>query len=79
MKTSGQHDRSTEQADDFETRQLRVVEHPIKFEQRDQTKDADQQPKENFVPGKRDQERDRPQHDRADEPQNENGARLFRL
>ncbi len=35
MKTSGQHDRSTDQSDDFEIRQVRVVEHPVKFEQRD--------------------------------------------
>src|SRR5204862_1635953 len=32
MKTSGQHDRSTDQSDDLEIRQAAMVEHSIKFE-----------------------------------------------
>ncbi len=56
-----------------------MIEHAVKFPERDQAESADQQPKQNFEPGKRDEERDRPKSDCAEEAQNEHRARPRRF
>src|SRR4029077_2082208 len=46
----------------------------IEFPQRDQTHDADQSVEREFVSGKNDQQRNRPEHDRAGKAENEDGT-----
>jgi hypothetical protein len=75
IKTAGEHDRAANHSGDFEIREFLVIEHPVKFEEPDHSEDADQQPKQNLVSGKHDQQRDCPKRNRAGEPQNESGAR----
>jgi hypothetical protein len=49
-----------------------VIEHPVKFQKRDQSEYADQYPKQDFETGERYEECDRPERNRADESQNKN-------
>ena len=74
VKTAGKQDGAANHAGDLEIRQAFVIEHPIKFQEPDHSEQADQQPKQDLVPGEHDQQCDRPEHDRADEPQNEDGT-----
>src|ERR1700738_4489122 len=75
METSRQRDRTADHCRDLEVGQRYMVEHPIKFPERDQSKHADQEPKQNFISRKCDGQRDGPENDRADEPENENRTR----
>ena len=52
-----------------------MIEHPVKFPKADHSEHADQQPKQQLVSGKHNQQRDCPKRDRADEPQNEGRTR----
>ncbi len=41
-----------------------MIRHPVKFQEPDHSEDADQQPKQDLIEGKRDQQRDCPKRDR---------------
>ncbi len=42
IKTAGEHHSAADHSGDFEIRQSFVIEHPIKFQEADHSKDADQ-------------------------------------
>src|SRR5713226_795970 len=52
-----------------------MIEHAIKFPQRAQTERADQRVERKFVTGKSDDQRDRPEDNRADKAKKESGLR----
>ena len=52
-----------------------MIEHPIELPKADHSKHADQQPEQDLETGERDDKRDGPERDGADESQNEDGAR----
>jgi hypothetical protein len=56
-----------------------VIEHPVKFKEAEHSERTNQQPKQDFEPGECDEERDRPEHDRTDESQNEDRAARNRI
>jgi hypothetical protein len=74
IKTACQQNCAANHSCDFEIGQALVIEHPVKFQKPDQSEQADQQPKQNLVTREHDQQSDRPERDRADEPQNKSGT-----
>ena len=79
IKTAAEHGHAADHGRDFEIAQPALVEHAVEFPERDQTERADQAPKRELESGKRNQQRNRPEDDRAGESQNENGARRGRF
>ena len=75
IKTAGEQNGAANHSCDREIRQALVIQHPVKFQKADHSEQADQQPKQDLVTGEHDQQSDCPKRDRADEPQNESGAR----
>jgi hypothetical protein len=75
VKTAGKQDGAANHARDLEIRQTFVIEHSVKFQEPDHSEHANQQPKQDLVPGEHDDQRDCPKRDRADESQNEGGTR----
>jgi hypothetical protein len=71
IKTAGEQNGAANHSRDFEIGQPLVIEHPVKFQESDQTENADQQPKQDLVTREHDQQGDCPKRDRADEPQYE--------
>jgi hypothetical protein len=74
IKTPRKQNGAANHSRDFEIGQALVIEHSVEFPKSDQSEQADQQPKQDLVPGEHDQQSDCPKRDRADEPQNESGA-----
>jgi hypothetical protein len=74
IKTACQQNCAANHSCDFEIGQALVIEHPVKFQKPDQSEQADQQPKQNLVTRKHDQQSDCPKRNRADEPKNESGT-----
>jgi len=68
IKTASQQDGAANHPGDLEIRKAFVIEHPVKFQEPDHSEHADQQPKQDLVPGEHDQQRDCPKRDGADEP-----------
>src|SRR4029453_15768137 len=66
IKTAGEQDCAADHSCDFEIGQALVIEHPVKFQKPDQSEQADQEPKEDLVTRKHDQQSDCPKCDRAD-------------
>ena len=51
-----------------------MIKHPVKLQEPDHSKHADQQPKEDLISGEHNQQRDRPKRDGADKSQNKDRA-----
>jgi ribosome assembly protein YihI (activator of Der GTPase) len=67
IKAAAEHNSAADHSCDLEIRETFVIEHPVKFQECDQSEHADQQPKQDFESRERDEERDGPKDDRCDE------------
>ena len=74
VKAPDEHDHAANHAGEFEIRQSLVIEHGVKFPERDEAEDADQSPERHLITRKSDEECDRPEGDRTHESKNKNGA-----
>src|SRR5438067_10490488 len=79
IKAAAQHHGAANHRGDLEIRETLVIEHAVKFPQREQTEGPDQSEERDFVAGKNDSESERPENDGAPEAKNKNGARRRRF
>src|ERR1700682_3475820 len=75
VKAAAQHHGAADHRRDLEVRQAFVIEHAVKFPEREHAERSDQREERDFVAGENDPERDRPEDERACEAKNKNRAR----